>query len=263
MDRWPWRRSLASRGRDAAARAALDWQLRINAVRGLPAPEGPSQEEKLAKRQERTLQILQEVGAFDTGHFLLKSGKHSGRYVRKDRVYLDGEATEEICRMMAQDLVGHGIEVVAGPVVGGAILSQEVAKILGRLEGRKIPSVFADKVPNSDGGEKLVLKRGFDQVVDGKTVATVEDVITTGGSVIETNEVVRSAGGKIVDVVAMANRSGGKVTAETLRVPTLSNLATMDIPTYEPGPENCPHCAADVPLNDNVGHGAQAKLSHP
>jgi orotidine-5'-phosphate decarboxylase len=172
--------------------------------------QAQSREEKLAARQERTLQILQEVGAFDTGHFLLKSGRHSKEYVRKDRVYLDGEATEEICRMMAQELVGHGIEVVAGPVVGGAILSQEVAKILGRLEGRKILSVFADKVPNGDGGEELVLKRGFDQIVNGKRVATVEDVITTGGSVIETNEAVRLANGEIVDVIAMMNRSGVK-----------------------------------------------------
>jgi orotidine-5'-phosphate decarboxylase len=225
--------------------------------------QAQSREEKLAARQERVMQILKDVGGFDVGHFLLKSGMHSGEYVRKDRVYLDGEATEEVCRMMAEDLVGKGIEVVAGPVVGGAILSQEVAKILGRLEGRRILSVFADKVRNDDGKEVLVLKRGFDQVVDGKIVATVEDVITTGGSVRETNAVIRSAGGKVVDVVAIVNRSGGEVTAETLGVPTLSNLSNMNIPTYEPGSENCPHCAAGAPIDNAVGHGGQQKLMHP
>ena len=80
---------------------------------------------------------------------------------------------------------------------------------------------------------------------------------------METNNAVREANGEIVKVEGIVNRSGGEVTAETLGVPEFSTLANLDIPTYQPGPETCPHCAADVPLSKNVGHGAKQKLTQP
>jgi len=256
----------ASKGDDfaeAAAAAALQWRDAINGAKDLPMPEGPSREEKLAARQERVLQILQEVGAVEVGHYLLKSGNHSKEYIRKDRIYVHSRETAEICRMMAEDLVGHNIEVVVGPVVGGVLIAHGVAEALGKLEGREIPSVFAEKVTSGEGKGGFALMRDYDQVVAGKRAATVEDIFTTGGSVMETNSAVREANGEVVKVVGIVNRSGGTVTAETLGVPEFSTLASMDIPIYNPGPETCPHCAAGVPLNENVGHGGQQQLTHP
>jgi orotidine-5'-phosphate decarboxylase len=254
----------ASKGDDfaeAAAAAALDWRDRINGAKELPMPEGSSQAEKLAANQERTMQILAEAKAVLTdSHFLLKSGKHSEVYINKDAVSLDPEQLAEISRMMAEDLVGRGIEVIAGPAVAGAIIAHEVGRILGRMEGRRIKTVFTDKERGADGQDTQVLKRGFDKEVVGKKVWTVEDILTTGGSAMQTNDAVRANGGEVLGISAIVNR--GKVTAEGVGVPELKALASVNVATYEPGPENCPRCAKDEPFNEDFGHGRGQKLTH-
>jgi orotate phosphoribosyltransferase len=234
--------------------------------------ETPVEDEGLAafeaeltqSRQERTMQILRDTEAIEeNGHFLLKSGKHSEGYVRKDRVYVHSAETAEVCRMMAENLVGQGIEVVAGPTIGGVLLSHIVASELENLEGRKVLSVFAEKA-KVEGVERIILGRDYDQVVAGRTVAVAEDILTTGGSAKDTCKVVTEAGGKVVAVVGIVNRGG--VTPEALKTekmdaaPTLRTLVNIDIPTFEPGPETCPKCKDDVPLH---APGGQRGLTHP
>ena len=59
----------------------------------------------------------------------------------------------------------------------------------------------------------------------------------------------------------LVDRSGGKVSAEILGVEKLLSLATIEIETY---PESaCPLCAAKIPINIEVGHGAEYLKKHP
>ncbi len=75
-----------------------------------------------------------------------------------------------------------GIDIVAGPAVGGIILAYEVSRQLG------IPNIFAER----ENGQ-MALRQGF-TVDKGAHVLVVEDVVTTGGSVKEVIALLQSLG---------------------------------------------------------------------
>jgi hypothetical protein len=68
--------------------------------------------------------------------------------------------------------------------------------------------------------------------------------------------------GEIVSCCVMADRSGGLASLSspvTGRSYPLSALWRLELPTYEPGPETCPACAAGVPLHAPGSTGAAGK----
>lgn len=195
--------------------------------------------------QEKVLGLLKEVGAFLTGHFVLKSERHSGQYVNKDAAYPDHRTIDLLCEVMAEQVRSFGIEVVVGPAVAGTILANWVAHHLTDMS--LVRAVYADKV-----GDGFVLKRGYDQIVRGKKCLVVEDIITTGGSVKQTIEAVRACDGEVYGVSAIVNRGG--VTPEMLDVHFLYALADIKLETWLA--EECPLCRDGVSVNTNVGHGA-------
>src|SRR5262249_38293623 len=126
----------------------------------------------LATPAERAAQILAESGAIVTNsHIVYTSGRHGSAYVNKDAVYPHTARVSELCRLIADAVAGHAIDIVCGPATGAIILSQWTGHHLGR------PAVYAEKA--SEGG--MVLKRGYDRLVAGKRVLLVEDVLNTGG----------------------------------------------------------------------------------
>ena len=63
---------------------------------------------------------------------------------------------------------------------------------------------------------------------------------------------IEAAGGEIVDCHVLVDRSGGTTTLTsptTGRVYPLDALWVLDLPTYEPGAETCPRCAAGEPVH--------------
>ena len=83
----------------------------------------------------RTEDIFRRSGALAEGHFELKSGRHSDRYLEKFQVLQWPERVTEICGYMAaaaRAAAGDsGIDVVVGPTTGGVLLAFEVANRLG------------------------------------------------------------------------------------------------------------------------------------
>jgi orotate phosphoribosyltransferase len=181
-------------------------------------------------RQAELSALLREVGALMDGHFLLSSGRHSPIYVEKFRLLERPEATERLCRLIADRFRDDGPELIAGPTTGGVILSYEVARLLG-LRG-----IFAEK---ADGGRAF--QRGF-EVRAGERVLIVDDVLTTGGSIREVIEAVRRAGGEPIGVGVLVDRSGGRT---EFGLPFFA-CVELDLTTYEAGA--CPLCDDGVPL---------------
>ena len=181
-------------------------------------------------RQADLSALLREVGALMDGHFLLSSGRHSPIYVEKFRLLERPEATERLCRLIADRFRDDEPELVAGPTTGGVILSYEVARLLG-LRG-----IFAEE---ADGGRAF--QRGF-EVRPGERTLIVDDVLTTGGSIREVIEAVRRAGGRPIGVGVLVDRSGGRTDFD---LPFFACLE-LDLPTYEAGA--CPLCDDGTPL---------------
>ncbi|HEY4526512.1 MAG TPA: phosphoribosyltransferase family protein, partial [Candidatus Paceibacterota bacterium] len=148
--------------------------------------------------ESEVLELLQKVGAFRSGHFVFTHGRHSDSYVNKDALYPYTHDTSTLCKAMAERFKDKKIDVVIGPAIGAAILSQWVAYHLTEMNGRDVFGAYADK----DGQGGFMLRRGYDALVKGKNILIVEDLTTTGGSIKKVVETARTAGGNIVGAIA-------------------------------------------------------------
>lgn len=202
------------------------------------------------------LAILKDTGAILEGHFIGNSGRHLSVYVNKDAFLPNTEIVSALCRMTAEAHKDKGIEVVAGPALGGIPLSTWTAHHLSELSGRKVLSVFTEKT--SDGGQ--ILKRGYNALVKGKRVLAVEDTITTGNSVQKTVEAVQEAGGEVVQLAIIINRNPKHITSETFGVP-LSSLAEFPSESY--AETEVPDWLRAIPVSTEYGHGAEYIREHP
>lgn len=200
--------------------------------------------------ESEVLDLLQKVGAFRSGHFVFTSGRHSDSYVNKDALYPYTHDTSRLCKAMAERFTKKDIEVVVGPAIGAAILSQWVAYHLTEMQGEEVYGAYADK----DGQGGFILKRGYDQIVRDKNVLVVEDLTTTGGSIKKVVETVRSAGGKVVGAIAIVNR-GGVTKAEVGNPQEFQSLVNLHLESWEAA--ECELCKKEIPVNTDIGHGRE------
>lgn len=193
--------------------------------------------------------ILRKVGAVITdSHFVYTSGKHGSVYINKDALYPHIAETSAVCKLMAEPFKDKAIDVVAGPALGGIILSQWVAYHLGQMKGKPILGVYAEK----DEQDNQVFRRGYDALIKDKKVLVVEDLTTTGGSVRKVVDQAKLAGGQVVAVCVMVNRDPEHVTDKEVGAPLVSAGVLRAEAFDEPV---CPLCKVDVPINTTVGHG--------
>ncbi len=179
--------------------------------------------------KERALEILKEAGVLLEGHFLLTSGRHSGRYLQCARIFRNTRYSEELCAALAAHFKDDRVDIVIGPALGAVQMAYEVSRALG------CENFFAER---EDGS--MTLRRGF-AIEPGQRVLVVEDVVTTGGSVREVLEIVRQAGGEIVGVGSIVDRTGGRI---DFGVP-FHSVISMEVESYEPS--ECPLCKAGAP----------------
>ena len=175
--------------------------------------------------------IFQKSGAIIKGHFLLASGLHSPVYWEKFQVLQYPNYTEQLCRKISSHFQNQGIQVVAGPTTGGIILAFEVAKQLG------VRGIFAEK---ESSGERS-FRRGF-SISPGERVLIVDDILTTGNSIREVMAAVKKQEGVVIGIGVLVDRSEQKL---EFGAPLFSCYRAAT-PTYTP--ENCPLCAAQIPL---------------
>ena len=209
---------------------------------------------------QRVEQLFAESGAYRQGHFKLKSGRHGDRYLEKFQVLQWPERVAEICAYMAdacRDAAGaQPIDVVVGPTTGGVLLAFEVAHTLGTR------GFFAENVTDANGSRRE-LRRGF-RIEPGERVALVDDVVTTGASLLEMIPLIESTGGEIAAIVVIVDRSGelaSLVSPSTGKRYRAEALWSLNLPTYEPGPQTCPACAAGLPIEAPGSSGTSAGTS--
>ena len=209
----------------------------------------------------KILDILTQVGAFRSGHFVFTSGLHSDSYILKDAMYAHTRETSLVCREMAERFSAGGgsafggkdrlpVEAVIGPAIGAAILSQWTAYHLSEMLGRDVYGVYADK----DGKGSFIIKRGYDKVITGKRTLVVEDLTTTGGSIKKVVEAARAIGADIIGVIAIVNR--GEVKKEAVgNPPRFESLVELSLEQWPA--DACELCKAQIPVNTDIGHGRE------
>ena len=182
--------------------------------------------------QQEIIDIFTRTKALRLGHFVLRSGLHSGHYFQCAQVCQRMDAVERLGELLAAKARAAGIsfETVLAPAMGGLVIGQEVAR---RAKARYI---FAEKENNA-----LVLRRGF-TLAPGESVLVVEDVVTRGGRVLECLEIIRRAGARAAGVAMLVDRSAG---AAPLGVPAVS-LLELSFPTYPA--DAIPEALARIPV---------------
>ncbi len=133
-----------------------------------------------------------------TGEFRLRSGTVSNEYFDK---YLF-ESDPELLRAIGQALVPllpPDADALAGLELGGVPL----ATMLSQLTG--LPTLFVRKEAKSYGTCRLA--EGGD--VDGRRLAVVEDVVTSGGQVVASCGDLRDRGAIVDHAVCVIDRESG------------------------------------------------------
>jgi orotate phosphoribosyltransferase len=191
----------------------------------------------LADPEASIEQIFESAGALRTGHFLLKSGRHSDRYLEKFAVLQYPSLAVEIGRRLAVALAPQDPTLVVGPTTGGVLLAFETARQLEASLGRQVRGVFAEPMERG----RRALRRGWPVSGDDRIVL-VDDILTTGASLFETVDAVRNAGGEPQAAAVIVDRSTQEV---PLGFP-LTALGRIEIESW--APDACPHCAAGTPV---------------
>jgi len=181
-------------------------------------------------QQEEVLNIFKRTKALLQGHFVLRSGLHSGHYFQCAQVCQDMTAVTRLAELLCAKLGHLNFRTVLAPAMGGLVIGQEVAR------QTKSRYIFAEKENNV-----LVLRRGF-KFEPGEPVLIVEDVVTRGGRVLECLDIVRKAGGVPVAVAMLVDRSAGSARFDVAAI----SLLELSFPTYPA--DQVPEVLAKIPV---------------
>ncbi len=168
-------------------------------------------------QQQEVLDIFISTKALLHGHFVLRSGLHSGHYFQCARVCERMDAVTRLAELLLTKLSHLKYTTVLAPAMGGLVIGQEVARQAG------VRYIFAEKV-----NDVLAIRRGF-KFEPGENVLIVEDVVTRGGRAVECINLVRGAGGNPVAVAMLVDRSAGTTRFD---IPAVS-LLELSFPTFE------------------------------
>jgi orotate phosphoribosyltransferase len=179
------------------------------------------------------LNLYKETGALLQGHFLLRSGRHSPRFLQSTTLLQHPLYAEAVGQALGELFETLELNFVIGPAMGGVILAFVTAKALG------VRALFAEK----NGQGSMWVREGL-TIRPGERFLAVEDVVTTGSSVQQAIRAAEARGAQCVAVGAIVDRSAGRA---EFSVPYRS-LVQLDFPTY--APEACPLCQRGEPLQE-------------
>ena len=180
------------------------------------------------------------------GHFQLESGHHGGLWLDLDPLFAEPSRIAPFVAALATAIRPHGVQVVCGPLLGGAFLAQLVAQALDA------EFCFTERVlPAEQGGlyaARYRLPPAFRSRVQGKRVALVDDVMSAGSALRGTYADLRSHGAE--PVVAGALLVFGTLGADFFAQQRVAVEAVARDEYALWPPDVCPLCRSGVKLED-------------
>lgn len=179
------------------------------------------------------------------GHFRLESGHHGDSWLDLELLFVLPEAIKPFARTLASRLRSHNVEAVCGPLVEGSFVAMMVASKLG------VPFTYAERISDDTLSGLFTVRYRVPgaqrEIVRGKRVAIVNDVINAGSAVRGTLKDLHECGANPVAIstlAVMGDRAAQLAQANNLPLETLAEL-----PNEIWEPESCPLCKTGVPLN--------------
>ncbi len=157
--------------------------------------------------KQRLKEILLEK-SYREGKFKLSSGKESDFYIDGKQTTLSAEGAY-LCGKLIYDLIKDQpkpIQAIGGMTLGADPLVT-AASIVSHLEGQPIPAFIVRKESKKHGTEQYI--EGQKNIAPGATVALLEDVVTTGGTLLKVIERVEAQGYKVGLITTIVDRQEG------------------------------------------------------
>jgi orotate phosphoribosyltransferase len=203
----------------------------------------------MIRREELRRGALRNLQEFEVlmmdGHFDYGNGYHGRVYVNPHRIFrqpsLIWRFAQDLIEILPDEIIGS-TEVVAGPVMGGALLAHTIAVLMdGRRQLTHPPTSFAPLSLDASGS--LVLRPFYRTVVAGKTVLLADDVRNTGETLARAKRVLEQAGGTVVATVVICDR------LEAIVDTGVPNFALAEYKAPENYPvDSCPLCRSGMPI---------------
>src|SRR5436190_3569800 len=142
------------------------------------------------------------------GHFDYGNGYHGSVYLNPHKIFrqpsLIWRFAQDLIELLPDALVAE-IDVVSGPVMGGALFAHTVA---GLMDGRRAlthaPTSFAPL--SLDGQGTLILRPFYRTVVNGRRVLLADDVRNTGETFARAKAAIEAAGGNVIGTAEICDR---------------------------------------------------------
>jgi orotate phosphoribosyltransferase len=173
------------------------------------------------------------------GHFRMASGMHSDLWLDLDALLANPRRLRPHVAELARRLVALHVDVVGGPLVGGAFLAQMLAEELD------VQFCYAERVNEQS---EFTIAPALRNSLAGKRIAIVDDAIQAGSAVR----------GALADAIA-CGATPVALAALIVLGPSASELASrngiplLNLENLAAGLWNateCPLCDANVPLNN-------------
>jgi orotate phosphoribosyltransferase len=203
----------------------------------------------MSRRDDLRNKALANLQEFEVlirdGHFDYGNGYHGPVYLNPHRIFrqpsLIWRLGQDLIEILPDAFVSE-TDVVAGPVMGGALLAHTIAGLLDSRRSLSVPPTsFAPLSLDAAGG--LVLRPFYQSVVAGKRVLVADDVRNTGKTFERAKAVIEEAGGRVIATVQIYDRLEAIV---DLGVPNIA-LAEYRAPENYPV-ASCPLCHSGMPI---------------
>ena len=188
--------------------------------------------------------MLRLVGS-RSGHFRLESGHHADLWLELDQLFRRPALLRPFVAVLTEKISRHPIDVVCGPLAGGAFLAEMIATELS------MEFAFAERIISDRVGMFPVDYRvapALRASMRGKRVAVVDDAISAGSAVRATLDDLAVCGATPVVLAALI--LFGESPAELARGRKLSLERLVQLPNTVWAPGECPMCALGAPLAD-------------
>jgi orotate phosphoribosyltransferase len=180
------------------------------------------------------------------GHFQFESGHHGNLWLDLDLLFLRPKVIQPFVIELAEKISTFSIDAVCGPMVGGALIAQNVALELG------VDFLYTERTapqnPDALYSATYHLPHHLRTIAGGRTIAVVDDVINAGSAIRGTLAELESIGAKPVVVGALLVL--GETGQNFLRERDLPVKYVSYLPNQIWTPQECPFCASQVPLNN-------------
>lgn len=188
-------------------------------------------------------EALRQAVSAARGHFRYESGHHGDLWLDLDSLFLDAARMRGWAAALAGRAAGLGAEIVCGPLTGGAFLAQFIAAELG------LGFVHAERYA-ADGAVQYRIPAPLAAGLAGQRVLVADDAINAGSALGLTLAELRRHGAVPAGIACLltpGEAAGRIASAEGVK---LLALAALERGMWRP--EDCPLCAAGVPLQDPV-----------